>query len=78
MKNWNWKDQTADEFLAWLKDAVREDAAKREAMPAPKPMPPAQPWNHDRDGHLWICIASGHGVETVECSVCGIVKDFEV
>ena len=37
-----------------------------------------KPWDHEKDGHRWICIASGHGVETCECSECGIVKDFEV
>ena len=37
-----------------------------------------KPWDHEKDGHRWICIASGHGVETVECTECGIVKDFEV
>ena len=74
----NWKDQTADEFLAWIKAELVKNEAKRKAMPAPKPLPPASPWNHDRDGHRWICIASGHGVETVECIECGVVKDFEV
>ncbi len=82
MKNWNWKDQTADEFLAWLKAEVQANAAKRDAREeAERKANAAQevkPWDHAKDGHRWICIASGHGVETVECTECGIVKDFEV
>ena len=78
----DWKDQTADEFLAWLKDAVRENVAKRdareEAERKAKAAQEVKPWDHAKDGHRWICIASGHGVETVECTECGIVKDFEV
>jgi CRISPR/Cas system-associated protein Cas10 (large subunit of type III CRISPR-Cas system) len=78
----DWKDQTADEFLAWLKNAVRETIEKREAREQAQrkayAKEQAQPWNHDRDGHRWICIASGHGVETVECTECGVIKDFEV
>ena len=81
----DWKDQTADEYLAWLRNELRIWAAKRdaqiEAEEAERKANAAQevkPWDHDRDGHRWICIASGHGVETCECSECGIVKDFEV
>ena len=78
----DWKDLTADEFLAWLKAEVQANAAKRDAREeAERKAYAAQevkPWDHERDGHRWICIASGHGVETVECTECGIVKDFEV
>jgi len=71
----DWKDMTPGEYLDFLKAELAKVAAKREE---PKPLPPAKPWDHARDGHRWICIASGHGVETVECTECGIVKDFDV
>ena len=78
----DWKDLTADEYLQRLVEALKENAAKRDAREeAERKANAAQevkPWDHDRDGHRWICIASGHGVETCECSECGIVKDFEV
>jgi hypothetical protein len=78
----DWKDQTADEFLAWLKAEVQANAAKRDAREEAERKAYAarqvKPWDHEKDGHRWICIASGHGVETVECTECGIVKDFEV
>ena len=67
---------TPEQFLEWLAQALRENAAK--PIPAKNPTQEVKPWDHAKDGHRWICIASGHGVETVECTECGIVKDFEV
>ena len=67
---------TPEQFLEWLAQALRENAAK--PIPAKNPAQEVKPWDHEKDGHRWICIASGHGVETVECTECGIVKDFEV
>ena len=59
--------------INFAKSQAREEA-ERKAYAAQE----VKPWDHAKDGHRWICIASGHGVETVECTECGIVKDFEV
>ena len=82
----DWKD---DPYLRELAEALKANAAKRDAREEAERRwtmgvwmnPNAEalkPWICAKDGHRWICLYSGHGVETCECSECGIVKDFEV
>ena len=66
------------ELIAALKINFAKSQEREEAERKAYAAQQVKPWNHDRDGHRWICIASGHGVETVECIECGVVKDFEV
>ena len=28
--------------------------------------------------HDWVCIGVGHGIETMECTCCQTVREFEV
>lgn len=75
----DWKD---DPYLRELAEALKANVARMEArVEAERKAYAAQevkPWDHEKDGHRWICLYSGHGIETCECSECGIVKDFEV
>lgn len=75
----DWKD---DPYLWELAEALKANVARMEArVEAERKAYAAQevkPWDHAKDGHRWICLYSGHGIETCECSECGIVKDFEV
>jgi len=63
-----------DAFLA----QVEKSRARAEAERLSYREEVVKPWDHKRDGHRWECIRAGHGVETMECIECGLVKTFEV
>lgn len=66
------------ELIAALKINFAKSQAREEAERKAYAAQEVKPWDHAKDGHRWICLYSGHGIETCECSECGIVKDFEV
>jgi hypothetical protein len=67
-----WAQEVEAMLVAHLKaKKARKVEVQSEAVP--------HTWDDCQNGnHNWSCIGVGHGIETLECTCCQTVREFEV